>query len=363
MTDTTQTNEYPAKGYAAMAPEHDLAPFSFARRGLRDDDVLIAISHCGICHSDLHTARDDWGGSTYPVVPGHEIVGHVMAIGETVSRYQIGDRVGVGCMVDSCLECDHCTRGLEQYCLNGGLTGTYNSKDRRDESPTFGGYSDKIVVREEFVLRIPDGLDMAKAAPLLCAGITTYSPLKNWKVGAGSKVAVAGLGGLGHMAVKIAAAMGAEVTVLTRSEGKRGDAEALGAKHVLLTNDETAMREATGRFDLILDSIPVPHDLPPYLNLLKVDGVLVIVGVIDMLPEMHSYPFIARKIVTGSGIGGIAETQEMLDFCAEHSILPDTELIQMEDVNTAFDRMEQSDVKYRFVIDVESFAKAEEIAA
>lgn len=356
MNDTVQTNEYPAKGYAATSPESGLAPFSFTRRGLRDDDVLITISHCGICHSDLHSARNDWGRTSYPIVPGHEIVGHVAAVGEGVTRYRVGDRVGVGCMVDSCLECDHCDQGLEQYCLNGGMTGTYNGKDRRDGSTTFGGYSDKIVVREEFVLRMPDALDMAQAAPLLCAGITTYSPLKNWKVGPGSKVAVAGLGGLGHMGVKIAAAMGAEVTVLTRSEGKRADAEALGASDVLLTTDAQAMKAAAGRFDLILDTIPVRHELPPYLQLLRVDGAIVLVGVIDMMPEMHSGLLLGRKIVTGSGIGGIAETQEMLDFCAEHAILPDTELISMEDVNAAYDRMEQSDVKYRFVIDIEKYA-------
>jgi uncharacterized zinc-type alcohol dehydrogenase-like protein len=329
------TNEYPAKGYAATATDSGVGPFEFTRRGLREDDVLIDISHCGICHSDLHQARNDWGGTHYPIVPGHEIVGHVAAVGDGVKKYQAGDRVAIGCMVDSCLECKHCEQGL---------------------SRTYGGYSDKIVCREEFVLSVPDGLDMARTAPLLCAGITTYSPLRNWKVGPGSKVAVAGLGGLGHMGVKIAAAMGAEVTVLTRSESKRADAEALGAADVLLTTDRDAMKAATGRFDLVLDTIPVRHELPPYLHLLRVDGALVLVGMIEMMPEMHSGLLLGRKIVTGSGIGGIAETQEMLDFCANKNILSDIELIRIQDVNMAYERMEESDVKYRFVIDMESLS-------
>lgn len=356
MTHTTATNEYPVKGYAATSPESGLAPFSFTRRGLRDDDVLIAISHCGICHSDLHAARNDWGRTTYPIVPGHEIVGTVQAVGGGVTRHAVGDRVAIGCMVDSCLECDHCEQDLEQYCLDGGMTGTYNGTDRRDGTTTFGGYSDKIVCREEFVLKVPEDLDMAATAPLLCAGITTYSPLMNWKVGPASKVAVAGLGGLGHMGVKFAVAMGADVTVLSRSEDKRDDALALGAKDLLITTDKDAMRRAANSFDLVLDTIPVRHDLPPYLRLLKVDGALVIVGMIDMVPEMHSGLLIGRKIVTGSGIGGLAETQEMLNFCAEKNILPDIETIRMEDVNAAYDRMEASDVKYRFVIDMESMA-------
>ncbi|OZA92575.1 MAG: hydroxyacid dehydrogenase [Erythrobacter sp. 34-65-8] len=350
----TSTNEYPAKGYAATSPDSGLAPFSFTRRGLRHDDVLIDISRCGICHSDLHSARNDWGRSTYPVVPGHEIVGTVAAVGEGVTRHQIGDRVAIGCMVDSCMECRHCDADLEQYCQNGGMTGTYNGTDRRDGSPTYGGYSDRIVCREEFVLKVPAGLPMAEAAPLLCAGITTYSPLRTWKVGPGSKVAVAGLGGLGHMGVKLAAAMGAEVTVLSRSESKRADAEALGAHAFLNTADKAAMKAKTGYFDLVLNTIPVRHDVTPYLHLLRIDGVQVLVGVIDMLPEMHSGLLLGRKVLTGSGIGGLAETQEMLDFCAEHGVLPEIETIPIQDVNHAYDRMEASDVKYRFVIDMAS---------
>ncbi len=346
------TNEYPAKGYAATSPESGMAPFAFNRRGLRDDDVLIDISHCGICHSDLHASRNDWGRTVYPIVPGHEITGHVAAVGDKVTKHAVGDRVAIGCMVDSCMECDLCKQGLEQYCKKG-MTGTYNGKDRRDGSTTFGGYSDKIVAREEFVIKVPDALSMADAAPLLCAGITSYSPLRHWKVGPGSKVAVAGLGGLGHMGVKFAVAMGAEVTVLSRSEDKREDALALGAVDLLLTTDRGAMKARSGYFDLVLNTIPVKHDVAPYLMLLKVDGVQVLVGMIDMVPEFHSgLMLMGRKVLTGSGIGGVAETQEMLDFCGEKGITPDIEMIAMGDVNKAYDRMEASDVKYRFVIDM-----------
>jgi uncharacterized zinc-type alcohol dehydrogenase-like protein len=347
----SQTNEYPARGYAATAPESGLAPWEFTRRGLRPDDVLIDITHCGICHSDLHTARNDWGRTTYPVVPGHEIVGTVAAVGEDVTRHAVGDRVAIGCLVDACMECDHCLAGLEQYCKKGS-TGTYNGKDRHDGSPTYGGYSDRIVCREAFVLKVPESLPMDAAAPLLCAGITTYSPLRQWKIGPGSKVAVAGLGGLGHMGVKLGAAMGADVTVLSRSEDKRPDAEALGAHAFLNTTDREAMKAAYGTFDMVLNTIPVRHDVAPYLQLLKVDGVQVIVGMIEKMPELHSGILLGRKILTGSGIGGLAETQEMLDFCAEHGIVPEIETIAMGTVNEAYDRMEASDVKYRFVIDM-----------
>ena len=358
MADAAATNEIPARGFAAHAPDTPLEPFAFTRRGLRNDDVLIEISHCGICHSDLHAARNDWGRTTYPIVPGHEIVGHVRGVGDDVRDFAEGDRVAVGCMVDACLECDHCEQGLEQYCLNGGMTGTYGGTDRRDGSKTFGGYSDSIVVRREFVLRIPDGMDMGAAAPLLCAGITTYSPLRQWKIGPGSKVAVAGLGGLGHMGVKLAAAMGADVTVLTRTPDKADDAKALGASGVLISTDRGAMKAAANSFDLVLDTIPVPHKVAAYMPLLKIDCPLVIVGVIDTLPEMHSGLFLGRRILTGSGIGGIAETQEMLDFCAEKNILPEIETIAMEEVNTAYDRMEASDVRYRFVIDMATLENA-----
>lgn len=354
----TLTNAYPTRAYGATAPDSGIGPINITRRGLRHDDVLIEISHCGICHSDLHTARNDWGRTSYPVVPGHEIVGTVAAVGGGVTRHEVGDRVAIGCMVDSCMECRHCDQDLEQYCLDGGMTGTYNGTDRRDGTPTYGGYSERIVCREEFVLKVPDALPMAEAAPLLCAGITTYSPLRTWKVGPGSKVAVAGLGGLGHMGVKLAAAMGAEVTVLSRSESKRPDAEKLGAHAFLNTSDKEAMKQKTGYFDLVLNTIPVRHDVSQYLHLLRIDGVQVLVGVIDMLPEMHSMPFLGRKVLTGSGIGGLAETQEMLEFCAQHGILPEIETIGIEEVNQAYDRMEASDIKYRFVIDMESLREA-----
>lgn len=349
---TTATNEYPATGYAATSPESGLAPMDFTRRGLRDDDVLIDITHCGICHSDLHTARNDWGRTAYPIVPGHEITGTVAAVGDGVTQHKVGDRVAIGCMVDACRECDHCKQGLEQYCQQG-MVGTYGGKDRHDGSKTQGGYSDKIVCRDAFVIKVPDALSMEDAAPLLCAGITSYSPLRSWNVGPGSKVAVAGLGGLGHMGVKFAVAMGAEVTVLSRSESKREDAMALGAADLLVTTDKAAMRAKTGYFDLVLNTIPVKHDVAPYLRLLKLDGAQVLVGMIDMMPEVHTGLLLGgRKILTGSGIGGIAETQEMLHFCAEKNITPDIEMIRMDEVNEAYERMEASDVKYRFVIDM-----------
>lgn len=345
------TNEYRAKAYGATAPDSGIHPMEITRRGLRDDDVLIEISHCGICHSDLHASRNDWRSAKYPIVPGHEIVGTVSAVGDAVKRHAIGDRVAIGCMVDSCLECSHCEQDLEQYCKDG-MVGTYNGTDRHDGSTTFGGYSEKIVCREEFVLKVPDALPMAETAPLLCAGITTYSPLRTWNIGPGSKVAVAGLGGLGHMGVKLAAAMGAQVTVLSRTEDKRADAAALGAHDFLLTTDKQAMRAKSGHFDMVLNTIPVPHDVTPYFHLLRLDGVQVLVGVIGTLPEMSSLPFIGRKVLTGSGIGGLAQTQEMLDFCAEKNILPEIEMIRMQEVNQAYDRMEASDIKYRFVIDM-----------
>lgn len=350
----TQTNEYPTKAYGATAPDSGVGPMQITRRGLRHDDVLIDITHCGICHSDLHASRNDWGVTTYPIVPGHEIVGVVAAVGESVTRHKVGDRVAIGCMVDSCLECAHCHAGYEQSCLAGGMTGTYNGKDRRDGSLTFGGYSERIVAREEFVLKVPASLPSAEAAPLLCAGITSYSPLRTWKVGPGSKVAVAGLGGLGHMGVKFAVAMGAEVTVLSRSESKRADAEKLGAHAFLNTGNKEAMRAARGSYDMVLNTIPVRHDVTPYLHLLKINGVQVLVGMIDMLPELHTGVFLGRKVLTGSGIGGLAETQEMLDFCAAHNILPDIEIIAMQDIQTAYERIEASDIKYRFVIDMAS---------
>ena len=338
--------------WAATAPDAPIAPLTIERRALRPEDVDIAITHCGVCHSDLHTARNDWGRTTYPIVPGHEIVGIVRAVGSAVSKVRVGDRVAVGCMVDSCLACDACEDHQEQYC-HKGMTGTYNSKDRQDGSPTYGGYSSGIVVREEFVLTVPAALDMARAAPLLCAGITSYSPLKNWNVGPGSRVGVIGLGGLGHMGVKLAKGLGAKVTMITTSPAKGADAKALGADHVLISTDRDAMKAASRSFDFLLDTIPVPHELPPYLALLDRQGTLCLVGAIDMLPSFHSGLLLGgQKAVAGSGIGGIAETQEMLDFCAEKGILPDVEVIRMDEINHAYERMEKADVKYRFVIDM-----------
>ena len=338
--------------WGATAPDSDIAPLPIERRALRDDDVDIAIDYCGVCHSDLHTARNDWGRTTYPIVPGHEIVGTVRAVGTAVTGFRPGDRVAVGCIVDSCRECGECHADREQYCERG-MTGTYGGTDRRDGSPTQGGYARTIVVRAEYVLRVPEGLDPARAGPLLCAGITSWSPLRHWKVGPGSKVGVVGLGGLGHMGVKLAAALGAEVTMITTSPGKAADAQRLGAHHVLVSSDRAAMKAARGTLDFILDTVPVKHDIAPYMMLMHAGGTLCIVGAIDMLPEFHTgLMLMGRKSVSGSGVGGIAETQELLDFCAEHGVLPDCEMIAMAGINHAYERMEKADVKYRFVIDM-----------
>ena len=327
-------------GYAARSAETPLAPFTFERRALRPNDVAMEILYCGICHTDLHQARNDWGWSQYPLVPGHEIVGRVTAIGGDVTRYKVGDAVAVGCMVDSCQHCDQCHKGEEQLCRNG-MTQTYNSDDRITGERTYGGYSKHLVVREEFVLRVPDGLDLSRAAPLLCAGITTYSPLRTWNVGPGSRVGVIGLG--------------AAVTVMSRSKDKEADARALGADRILITTDADAMAKAGSTFDLIIDTVPVKHDLNPYLPLLDIDGTLVLVGQIGPLAEPSTVPLLlGRRRVAGSPIGGIAETQEMLDFCARKNILPDCEMIRMDQINDAFKRMERSDVRYRFVIDMAS---------
>lgn len=338
--------------WGATAPDSGLNPFSIDRRTLRDEDVAIDIAYCGVCHSDLHVARNDWGRSTYPFVPGHEIVGTVRAVGAGVTKFKAGDRVAIGTVVDSCRKCDSCEDGEENYCREG-VTGTYNSKDRIDGSPTYGGYSASIVVAEPYVLRVPDSLDMAAAAPLLCAGITTWSPLKNWKVGPGSKVGVVGLGGLGHMGVKFAKALGAEVTMITTSPAKGDDAKKLGADHVLVSTDKAAMKAAARSFDFLLDTIPVQHDVTPYLFLLDRKGVLCLVGMIDMMPGFHSGLLLGgQKAVAGSGVGGIAQTQEMLDFCAENGIVSEIEMIRMDEINHAYERMEKADVKYRFVIDM-----------
>lgn len=345
-------------GFAARSPEERLAPFAFARRDLRPNDIAMDVLYCGVCHSDLHQARNDWGWSTYPLVPGHEIIGRVTAIGEAVTRYKVGDRVGVGCMVDSCQSCDQCRKGLEQLCRQGN-TQTYNDRDRFTCEPTFGGYSRHLVVREEFALRIPDGLDMARAAPLLCAGITTYSPLRTWNVGPGSRVGVIGLGGLGHMAVKLASAMGAEVTVLSRSADKTADALTLGADRLLVSGDSAAMAAAANSFDLIIDTVPVKHDVTPYLPLLDVDATLVLVGQVGPIAETTTVPLLlGRRRIAGSPIGGIAETQEMLNFCAKAGVLPEVEMIRMDEINAAFERLERADVRYRFVIDMATFDAA-----
>lgn len=343
-------------GYAAQSSTTPLAPYAFERRALRDNDVAMEILYCGVCHSDLHTARNDWGWTSYPIVPGHEIVGRVTAVGTAVTRHKVGDTVAVGCMVDSCQQCDQCRKGEEQLCREGN-TGTYSGRDRLTREPTQGGYAKHLVVRQEFVLRIPATLDLAKVAPLLCAGITTYSPLRTWNVVPGSRVGVIGLGGLGHMAVKLAAGMGAKVTVLSRSTDKAADALALGAHQLLVSGDKSAMAKARSSFDLIIDTVPVKHGLDPYVPLLDVDGTLVLVGQVGPMAEQSTVPMIlGRRRIAGSPIGGIRETQEMLDFCAEKNILPECEMIRMEQINHAFERMERSDVRYRFVIDMASLA-------
>lgn len=338
-------------GYAAQSASAPLAPVEFERRELRADDVAMEVLYCGVCHSDLHTARNDWGWTVYPVVPGHEIVGRVTAVGSAVTRYKVGDAVAVGCMVDSCQECDHCHDGEEQFCEQ--RTDTYNAHDLRDGAITRGGYAKHLIAREEFVLRVPEGLDLSRAAPLLCAGITTYSPLRTWNVGPGSRVGVIGLGGLGHMAVKLAIGLGADVTVLSRTANKEADALELGADRLLVSSDTAAMDKAKNGFDLIIDTVPVKHDLNPYMPLLKVDGTLVLVGQVGPMAEPSTVPMImGRRRIAGSLIGGIAETQELLDFCAKKNILPECEMIRMDEINDAFERMEHSDVRYRFVIDM-----------
>lgn len=344
----------PCRGYAAADAMSPLAPYAFTRRALRANDVRIDIRYCGVCHSDLHQARNDWRNTVYPCIPGHEIVGQVAAVGSSVKRYRVDDWVAVGCLVDSCMDCSECSAGREVFCRKGA-TLTYNGKDRQTGESTFGGYSSHIVVREEFVLRMPEGLDPARAAPLLCAGITTYSPLRHWQVGPGSKVAVAGLGGLGHMGVKLANAMGAEVTVITRSASKAAEAKALGAHHVLLSAEPDAMKRATGTFDFVLDTIPVVHELDPYLRLVRTHGAMVLVGVIDTIPSFSSRLLIGgRKTLSGSAIGGIPETQELLDFCAAQGIVADCEITTMPQINAAFERMERGDVRYRFVVDMQT---------
>lgn len=344
------------KAYGAESRTADLAEMTIERRAVTPKDVEIEILYCGVCHSDLHTARNDWGGSMYPVVPGHEIIGRVTSVGNEVSKFKVGDLAGVGCMVDSCRTCSSCQQDLEQYCQEG-FTGTYNGKDKHLGGHTFGGYSQKVVVDEHFVLSIPENLDLAAVAPLLCAGITTWSPLKHWNVGPESKVAVVGLGGLGHMAIKLAKGLGAEVTLFSRTPSKTEDAKKLGADHVIISTDDSHMKSVQGKFDVIIDTVPYEHDINPYMQTVALDGTLVLVGFVGQFEEVKpsTVPMIfQRRSVAGSLIGGIAETQEMLDFCGEHNIVSDIEVIKMQDINDAYDRMLKSDVKYRFVIDMQS---------
>lgn len=339
-------------GYAAYSENTELKPFHFERRELRQNDVAMEILYCGVCHSDLHTVNGDWGPQPYPLIPGHEIVGRVTAVGPEVKNFKVGQNVAVGCMVDSCQECDQCDHGEEQYCRHG-MTATYGMPDRISGETTQGGYSKHIVVREEFVLRLSEKLDLAKAAPILCAGITTYSPLRTWNVGEGSRVGVIGLGGLGHMAVKLAVAMGADVTVISRSKSKEDEAKKLGAKGILASTDDNDMQQFANHFDVIIDTAPVKHDVTPYLPLLDVDGTLVIVGQVGPLEEPMTFPLVfGRRRIAGSLIGGIAETQEVLDFCAEHNIHPDCKMIRMDEINEAFSTLEKGDISHRFVIDM-----------
>ena len=346
---------YPTYGYAASDAAAPLAPFEFQRRDLRELDVRIDVQFCGVCHSDLHQVRNEWRNTLYPVVPGHEIVGRVTEVGNGVSRFKVGELVGVGCLVDSCRTCASCEEGLEQYCENG-FVGTYNGIDRVSGDITYGGYSTQLVVDEAFVLRMPDNLDPAGAAPLLCAGITTYSPLRTWGAGPGKKVAIVGLGGLGHMGVKLAHAMGAHVVLFTTSPSKIADGKRLGADEVVISKDPEQMKAHANSFDLIVNTVAAQHDLNPFIELLKRDGTMTLVGA----PE-HDHPspqvfnlIFKRRRLAGSLIGGIAETQEMLDFCGQHGITSDIETIKMQDINAAFERMLKSDVKYRFVIDIDS---------
>lgn len=341
------------KSYAAQSPTSNLAPWDFERREVGPHDVQFDIMFCGVCHSDLHQIRNDWFPGIFPMVPGHEIVGRVVKVGNHVKKFKVGDLAGTGCLVGSCKTCDNCKEGLEQYCEKGAV-GTYNDVEKYgDGSPTYGGYSNTIVVHEDFVLHISNKLPLAAVAPLLCAGITTYSPLRHWKVGKGHKLAVLGLGGLGHMAVKFGVAFGAEVTVLSTSAKKEADARKLGAHNFVVTTDADQVAAVKGSFDFILDTVSAEHDFSLYLSLLKTDGTHICVGVPSEPNKIPAFSIImGRKSVAGSGIGGLPETQEMLDFCAENNIVSDIELIDIKDITTAYERMEKGDVRYRFVIDM-----------
>jgi alcohol dehydrogenase (NADP+) len=344
------------QGYAAAAAKALLEPYAFERREPREHDVAIDIKFCGICHSDIHQARDEWGGSIFPMVPGHEIAGVVTAVGSGVTKYKIGDKVGVGCFVDSCHTCAQCRKGLEHFCALTPVW-TYNSREK-DGTPTLGGYSDKIVVDEDYVLRMPDNLPLDACAPLLCAGITLYSPLKHWKAGPGKNVAIVGLGGLGHMGVKIGHALGAEVTVLSHSLRKQEDSRRLGADHFYATSDPETFKKLQGSFDLIINTVSSPMDWNAFLALLKVDGSFVVVGIPENPVPVAAFSLISgRHSISGSMIGSIRETQEMLDFCDQHQVACDIEVIPIEKVNEAYERVLKSDVRYRFVIDMASLNK------
>lgn len=350
-------NTYSVKAYGTESKEADLQELNIERREPTSKDVEIEILYCGVCHSDLHTARNDWGGTMYPSVPGHEIVGKITRVGSDVTKFKVGDLAGVGCIVDSCGTCESCKQDLEQYCQTG-FVGTYNGKDKHLGGHTFGGYSQKVVVDADHVLKVPENLDLAAVAPLLCAGITTWSPLKHWNVGSDSKVAVVGLGGLGHMAIKLAKGLGAEVTLFSRTPEKSDDAKKLGADHVVISTDEEQMKSVAGKFDLIIDTVPYDHDVNPYISTLNINGTLVLVGFIGKMDEALFTPpmILGRRSVAGSVIGGIAETQEMLDFCGENNIVSEIEMINMQDINEAYERMLKSDVRYRFVIDMKSLS-------
>ncbi|NKJ94697.1 alcohol dehydrogenase catalytic domain-containing protein [Rhizobium leguminosarum bv. viciae] len=345
-------------GFACTSADEPLAPFTFDRRAARDNDLVVEILYSGVCHSDLHQARNDWGWSTYPMVPGHEIVGQVIEVGSAVKKYKVGDKVGIGCMVDSCLHCDQCLTGEEQLCRKGN-TQTYNSPDRITGENTFGGYAKHIVVREEFAVRVPDTLDLSRVAPLLCAGITTYAPLRTYNVGPGSRVGVVGMGGLGHMAIKLAIGLGADVTVISRSPAKEEDARELGATHFLLSTDQDALAAAASSFDLIVDTVPVEHGIDDYTPLLDINGTICLVGQVGPVSSYNNVNLLmGRRSISASMIGGIRQTQEMMDFCGRMGILPECETIRMHEINEAFDRLERADVHYRFVIDMASLQVA-----
>ena len=340
------------KAYSASASKARVLPTEIERRPVGTNDVQIAIEHCGVCHTDIHFVNNDWGMTHYPVVPGHEIVGRVTEVGSAVSNFQVGDRAAIGCLVDSCGVCSNCEKGLEQYCLNG-FTATYNSETQDPGGFTYGGYSQSIVAKESFVLKVPDSLNGPGIAPLLCAGITTYSPLKNWKIGPESKVGVIGLGGLGHMGVKFSHALGAHTTMITSSEQKGEDARLLGADEVLLSSSVDALVQEAGSFDFLLNTIPVNHDLTPYLELLKTNGTMCVVGAVEPLSQVNAAQLIfGRRSLSGSLIGGIAETQEMLDFCGEKNILSEVEVVRIDEINDAYVKMQKNEVKYRFVVDL-----------